>query len=117
MSDDKSRSKDPAAVALGRKRAAKMTPGEFAAWQRAGTEAAREANARRSPIERRFIAMKAWRSRRMMPAWMRTAQARNTAPPPAVDPLADQAAELARMIEQSSDAALEALRARLTQAE
>jgi hypothetical protein len=122
MTDGKPRSKDPAAVALGRKRAAKMTPEEFAAWQRAGTEAAREANKTRSPIERRFIAMKAWRSRRTAPAWMRAAQKRadqtrpasltypndKTGMPdsPGQDPIAEQAAELARMIEQAGDEAL-----------
>jgi hypothetical protein len=107
MTDDKPRSKDPAAVALGRKRAAKMTPEEFAAWQRAGTEAAREANARRSPLERRFIAMKARRGRALMPAWMRAAQKRaERKAPVAPIAVADQAAELARMIEQAGDEAL-----------
>jgi hypothetical protein len=121
MTDGKPRSKDPAAVALGRKRAAKMTPEEFAAFQRAGTEAAREANARRSPLERRMIAMRAWRTRWTGPAWMRAAQKKSERNTPAQDHpvshVADQAAELARMIEQAGEDALEALRAQLTRAD
>ena len=110
--------KDPHAVALGRKRQAGKTPAERAEFARIGSAAAREANARRSPVERRMIAMKAARTRRLAPAWLRRLEQRNAAKQavsvsstPA--PIAEQAAELEQLIEQLDDETLWQLAARI----
>lgn len=63
--------KDPAAVALGKRRIAKMTPEQLRAFHKAGSDALR----RRSPLERRLTAQRSALTRRMRPKWMAGAHA------------------------------------------
>lgn len=63
--------KDPAAVALGRKRIAKMSDAERKTFHQAGAQAAAEANRKRTPEERRRIARQANLTRQRMPSWMK----------------------------------------------
>ena len=82
--------KNPAAVALGKLRAAQFTPEEIARFQRTGTEASRQKWKQLTWEEKREIARKRRIARRVNPpAWMRRAQeriARQSPPAPAVDP-------------------------------
>lgn len=94
------KAKDPAAVALGRKRQA-VTPDERRAFAQIGAEASRTANAARSPQERRAIAMRAARTRRLNPPWLRTAAP--LAPPADLTGLMELA-ELARAMADALDA-------------
>jgi hypothetical protein len=117
--------KDPAAVALGKRRIAKMTPEEAAEFHRAGAKAVQASNRKRSPLERRMSGMLAWRTRRMRPAWMakqqrsaissqRSAGSPPTPPPSErelkADKLSADCSALARLLDSASDEALERLR-------
>ena len=107
------REKDPAAVALGKRRIAKMTPEEQRAFHQAGAKAAHVTLSKRSPLERRMSGIRAWRTRRMRPAWMRKPAAQSAdspGEPPAPTP---DTGELARLLDGASDEALERLRSRL----
>lgn len=124
--DDKP--KDPAAVALGRRRQAAVTPDERAAFGKLGADASADANKRRTPEERRRIARRAALTRRMQPTWMAEMERRRRAadppgglsvatppPVPVADPPleTDALADLARMIDDLSDEALTAAAAAL----
>ena len=102
------RPKDPAAVALGKRRIAKMTPEEQRAFHKKGSDALR----RRPPLERRLTAQKSALTRRMGPAWMRKqiSQAEPSATPtpaPAVDPA--DALDLAKQLNTADDEILRVL--------
>lgn len=104
--------KDPAAVALGKRRIAKMTPDEALEFHRAGAKAVQASNRKRSPLERRMSGMLAWRTRRMRPAWQKPSAVSDQPPgspgePPAPPP---DVSELARLLDSASDEALERLR-------
>lgn len=113
--------KDPAAVALGKRRIAKMTPAEALDFHRAGAKAVQASNRKRSPVERRMSGILAWRTRRMRPAWM----AKPSYQPSAVSNQpgssasetgvvkAPDTSELARLLDAASDEALERLRSKL----
>ena len=68
MSDNSD--KNPAAVALGKRRQAQMTAEERAAFVKAGGRAAGELNRKRTPEERRRIARQAAMTRRRRPKWL-----------------------------------------------
>jgi hypothetical protein len=105
--------KDPAAVTLGRKRQANVTPIERSAFGRLGAEAAREANAARTRDERKRISRKAARTRRLSPRWVYQPAAGSPGePPPAAAP-AGELAELAGALDTIEDAVLEELYAAL----
>lgn len=108
--------KDPAAVALGKRRQASMSAEERRAWARAGAKATNEWQAKRSPLERRESARKGVRTRRLRPAWMRKRKSNQqsvvSTQPPA--PVSD-AAELARLLETASDEAIARLAAVIRQ--
>jgi hypothetical protein len=94
--------KNAAAVEMGKRRQAKMT-----AEERAAFAAARDlANAKRSPIERRAIARKAARTRRECPKWIRKAAADSPGEPA---PVVDTAAQLDRALDEIPDDLLERL--------
>jgi hypothetical protein len=112
LNADRSGSKDPAAVALGKRRIAKMTPDEALEFHRAGAKAVQASNRKRSPLERRMSGMLAWRTRRMRPAWQKPSAVSDQPPgspgePPAPPP---DVSELARLLDSASDEALERLR-------
>lgn len=117
----KRKAKDPAAVALGKRRQASMTPEERRAFVELGGAAAAEANRRRSPLERRMIAQKANRTRRLNPPWLRAAAAPAVAPGAPADAsnavekqeARPDLAELAALIDAADDAAIAALDARM----
>ena len=64
------REKDPAAVALGKRRQAQMTAEERRAFVTAGGRAAGEINRKRTPEERRRIARRTAMTRRRRPKWL-----------------------------------------------
>jgi hypothetical protein len=104
------REKDPAAVALGRKRQAKMTAQERAAFM----QATAEANRKRTPAERRAIARKAAMTRRRRPKWIaasnpveKSVAAPESSTPPGIAP--DDLAQLGRAIDELPDEVLEEL--------
>lgn len=112
--------KDPAAVALGRKRQANMTDEEKRAFQALGTKHAAEANRRRPPEQRRQVARKAAMTRRRRPKWISEGNVK----PPAegnieqARPMSHQAPaaavdELARAIDELPDDTLAAIAAAL----
>lgn len=117
--------KDPAAVALGKRRQASMTPEQRTALAKAGAEAARPYMAALTPMERRMRTSKGNRTRRLNPPWLKTAAASASAPgAPAEAVKAEQraaagsgfAAELAALaalIDAADDAAIAELETRM----
>ena len=117
--------KDPAAVALGKRRQASMTPEERTALAKAGAEAARPYMAALTPMERRMRTAKGNRTRRLNPPWLRAAAASAVAPgAPAeavkAEPraaagsgIAAELAALAALIDAADDAAIAELETRM----
>ena len=97
------REKNPAAVELGKRRAAKMTTEDHRAAGRAGAAIRRAL----PPEERRAIARRAARTRKESPAWLRRA----TKAPPAAAP--EHVAHLERAIDHLDDENLAELYAAL----
>lgn len=97
--------KDPAAVALGKKRQASMTAEERLQWARAGAKATNAWQAKRSPLERRESARKGVRTRRLMPTWMRKSNQPSVVSIQPTAPVAD-ATELATLLDGASDEAI-----------
>ena len=81
--------KNPAAVALGKRRQAQMTADERRAFVTAGGYATAELKRKFTPEERRRIARQAAMTRRRTPRWMQAAApAVNIERPPTTDELA-----------------------------
>ena len=95
--------KDPAAVALGKRRQAQMTAEERAAFVKAGGRAAGELNRKRTPEERRRIARRTAMTRRRRPKWMAPVVPIRDAPPADAP---DDVETLARELADLPDAAI-----------
>lgn len=108
--------KDPAAVALGKRRQASMTPEQRSALAKAGAEAARPYMAALTPMERRMRTSKGNRTRRLNPPWLRAAASSADAPGAPADAvkaetsgIAAELAALAALIDAAGDDAIAAL--------
>jgi hypothetical protein len=103
------RAKDPAAVALGKKRQAQMTADERAQLRLALAAS----NASRSPAEKRRIARKAAMTRRRRPKWMSSNAVETQEVSIERPATAGELAQLAGVIDRLSDEELERIAAAL----